>query len=463
MIHESALSPSAVDGQILNQLPTHISEEPITFTLLTLVGAYGAFLWAHALTTDRVAVAAAFLHTLAPYHANELYQSGMYGQYAAGGVLPFVFAFVERVTRRGRWRDVAGLGVSYGLLILTHAPLAVLGSLAVAAYALVRLIQSFSPATVCRLVAGALLGIALSCCYWLPMLRELKWKRPSGAGQGEWFDYRNNFLFQASPSEMSNYWLPILTAATALFAAPALVLLFKRNSKALAPVVLALLTFLMATPLSRPLWDALPFLQETQFPWRWLTITSACLAILATISIPELARLWRTRRVAALPLIGSMVIALSVSALQVVRGATFQDRATFNRTASSLPASATNKDFLPPWADAPRKESPPVEAAGRGVSALEWSPERRVFRVEPGPETEARLRTFYYPHWVAAAGGVTLRTRPAEDGALLVSIPPDAAVVDVRFVEPTSTRIAGATSIMGLLAVVSLMFIAARE
>ena len=32
MIHESALSPSAVDGQILNQLPTHISEEPKIFS-----------------------------------------------------------------------------------------------------------------------------------------------------------------------------------------------------------------------------------------------------------------------------------------------------------------------------------------------------------------------------------------------------------------------------------------------
>src|SRR4029450_13372198 len=94
---------------------------------------------------------------------------------------------------------------------------------------------------------------------------------------------------------MSNYWIPIITTATLLMAMPALVLLVRRNRQALAPALGALLTFFMATSLSKPIWDAFPALQETQFPWRWLTITSAFLSILVTVSLPELARMWRTR------------------------------------------------------------------------------------------------------------------------------------------------------------------------
>src|SRR4030095_7646350 len=165
---------------------------------------------------------------LSPFHANDLYQSGLLGQYAAASVLPFAFAFVERIIRGRRNSDVALLGLSYGLLVLCNVPLAVLGSISIAIYVLIRLVQDFKVESVYRLLIGIVLGAAMSCFYWLPVLREIKWKHPSGIGQGAWFDYRNNFLFQSSPSQMSNFLLPLLATATITMAAPSIVLLFKK-------------------------------------------------------------------------------------------------------------------------------------------------------------------------------------------------------------------------------------------
>jgi hypothetical protein len=427
----------------------------LTLSLLTLIGCLGIYLWAGSLTGQSYAVLAALLYTLAPFHANEIYQAGMYPQYACASVLPFVFAFIERIFARNRWRDVGGLGLSYGLLILFHLPLALLGSLAVSIYALIRLIQSFSRRSLYQLTAGALSGLALSCCYWLPMLLELKWKNPSGSGQDKWFDYKHNFIFRPSPNEMGDYWLPFLTAVTLLMAVPAIVLIVRRNRQALAPALVALVTFLMATSLSKPIWDALPALQETQFPWRWLTITSAALSILVSLSLPELARIGRTRlRPLSFALLGVSAIALSFTVFQVIRGALFQNRSTFNQMVLSLQGSATNKDFLPVWAsDKPRIMDQPVEVSGRNPEVTAWFGRRREFKIEAGDVTEARLRTFYYPYWRAAADGKPLATRPADDGALLVSIPPTATTVKVHFVEPTSAYVAGALSVLGLLAI----------
>src|SRR5205807_589228 len=118
-----------------------------------------------------------------------------------------------------------------------------------------------------------------------------------GRSQSQTFtpDQENDRRHGHKQRSSCNYWIPIITTATSFMAMPAVVLLVRRKRLALAPALVALLTFLMATALSKPIWDALPALQETQFPWRWLTITSASLSILVAISLPELVRMWRTR------------------------------------------------------------------------------------------------------------------------------------------------------------------------
>jgi uncharacterized membrane protein len=427
-------------------------------SLLTVSGGAGMYLWASALTDRSYAVMAALMYMLSPFHANEMYQAGMYPQYAAASALPFVFAFTERIIAHRRWRDAGGLGISYGMLILLHLPLALLGSVAIGLYACIRLAQTFSKRSLYQLIAGTVSGLALSCCYWLPMLFELKWKSPSGSGQAEWFDYQKNFIFRHSPNPMGDYWIPIITSATLLMATPAVVLFFRRKRLALAPALGALLTFLMATSLSKPIWDALPALQETQFPWRWLTITSACLSILVAISLPELIQMWRTRlRPLSLVFLGVTVIALSFTILQVIRGATFVNHSAFNQMVASLQGSETNKDFLPVWvSEKPRTMDQPVETSGREVQVIEWSMKQKEFQIEAGVPIEARLRILYYPYWKAKSEGKQLTTRPASDGALLVSIPEMATQVKVNFVEPVSSYVAGALSILGLMAIVVL-------
>ena len=89
--------------------------------------------------SESSAMWAAILYALAPYHVNQLYQAFLLAEFAGAAVLPFAFGFVERVCRRGRYSDIAGLAATYAFLILTHLPLAVMGSLALAIYSLARI------------------------------------------------------------------------------------------------------------------------------------------------------------------------------------------------------------------------------------------------------------------------------------------------------------------------------------
>jgi uncharacterized membrane protein len=428
-------------------------------TSWAITGALGMYLWARSFTSHYYALAASLLFALAPFHANELYQSGMYGQYAAASVLPFVFAFVERIIRGGRSANVALLGLSYGLLVLCNVPLTVLGSISIAIYAVIRLAQSFKVSVVYRLAAGVALGVASSCFYWLPVVRELKWKSPSGIEQGPWFDYRNNFLFHSSPSVMSDFLLPLLALATITMAAPSIILLFKKDRRAIGPAVVALLGFLMSTALSKPIWDKLPILQETQFPWRWMTITSACISLLTALGLAEMYSMWRLRlRALSIAFTGLVLFALSFTIFQLMRGAILSNRAEFNQKVEWLNGSKTNQDFLPVWAKGQvRSMNSEIEAPNRAVTVLEWSAERKIFSLEAGQGTDVRLKTYYYPYWLASANATPLVTTPADDGALMVRVPSEKTMVEVRFTEPLSSYIAATVSIVALLMIVSLL------
>jgi hypothetical protein len=339
-----------------------------------------------------------------------------------------------------------------------------LGSISIALYALLRLVQTFKISSIYRLLTGVTLGLALSCFYWLPVLRELKWKFPSGTGQGPWFDYRYNFVFQWAPSDMSNFFLPFLTLATFAMALPATVLFVTKDKRTIAAGAVGILGFLMSTSLSKPVWDRSAVLQETQFPWRWMTISSACIALLVVVSLPALSSMWRSRlRPLCIASVGLLLIALSFTALQVMRGALLFDRTEFNHRVESLRGSNTNQDFLPVWANGQVKEmKSEIEGPGRAVTVMEWSAERKVFSIEPGREADVRLKTYFYPYWLAFANGQRLVTAPATDGALMVRVPSEKSIITVTFTEPKSTYVAALVSILGLALIVLLLVLPTR-
>src|SRR5215211_7620677 len=126
--------------------------------MVSIAGGLGMYFWSRLMLPSSSAWWAAFFYALAPYHLNQLYQATLLAEWAGSAVLPFVFGFVDRVCERGRRRDVAGLAATYGLLVFTHLPLAVIGSLALVVYALVRVQGPDRIRSVAKLAVAGVLG-----------------------------------------------------------------------------------------------------------------------------------------------------------------------------------------------------------------------------------------------------------------------------------------------------------------
>ena len=97
-----------------------------------------------------------------------------------------------------------------------------------------------------------------------------------------------------------------------------------------------------------------------------------------------------------------------------------------------------------------------VEAGERAVTVNSWASERRAFQVAAGEATEARVRTFYHPNWVAMSGDAVLQTRPDADGALLLTLPPVATSIELEFRKPLRVRASAAAVAIGLLFICAL-------
>jgi hypothetical protein len=212
--------------------------------------------------------------------------------------------------------------------------------------------------------------------------------------------------------------------------------------------VLTVFAVFMAVPLSRPVWMLLRPLQETQFPWRWLVVISMGAAILTAAAPPRLIEAdENSARIKRILIVGAMSIAVVFTLSHVVREAKFLPPADFERTLASVRGTSSIDYWLPVWASSTAQPmTAPVEAAGRSVSVQSWNPENRRFTVGAGDEIEARVRTFYYPHWTARSAGQVLHTRPDKDGVLLISLPANATVVDLVFEEPRRSRVSAVTS-----------------
>lgn len=144
---------------------------------MTLASGLTMFAWLRRQTGDIVALAAAVAYILAPYHQSDYFVRGSMGETVAYVVLPLLAmalqgaAAVPRSAASARaW--IAGLGVAYALLILSHLTTLLLVSITLLPIYGLNLVFQAPPeqrkAAFLRCLAGGVLGIALAASYLGP-------------------------------------------------------------------------------------------------------------------------------------------------------------------------------------------------------------------------------------------------------------------------------------------------------
>jgi len=428
-------------------------------TLVFFAGALGVYLWTRELFDERTGVIAAALYTFIPYHLNEVYNNYLLAEFFATAILPFSFLYLHRTMAQRSPRNAPLLAISTSLLVLTHLPLTILGGIAMGIYAVCLIDRERLGRQIALLGITGFFIAAMTAFYWSRWLPELAWITHTSAKYfSTTWDYRANFLLVPThwtnlAEDVLNLWFAdVMLLIAVLVALPALVMAFRPRGKwrPLLPLAITFaLSALLTTPLTRPLWDRLGFLQTVQFPWRWLAVVSLFAAVLGGVGITRGFAASREKKLFAPAVVALTLTVLAFVAVLIVRSSVYVTHAQLDSEVLAADDSTGCDCWWPIWAKVNALgQQEKVATPGREVAIKTWSPDERVFVVSPGMSTAAIIKTWYYPRWQANVNGVPVETLPDANGALIIDIPADTADVSLRFVEPWYVFLAAVISLL---------------
>ncbi|HET6446336.1 MAG TPA: 6-pyruvoyl-tetrahydropterin synthase-related protein [candidate division Zixibacteria bacterium] len=451
-------------------------------------------------------------YTLAPFHMVNVYVRGdSLAEFWAMAFYPLVILLADTLARsalsgdkRQILRAVLLFSLSFAALILSHNISALIFTPFLLLYIfLVVVLQGRSDSSdepvkgtkvsVLLWTSMALVfGLALSAWFWLPALVEQSFAQLDPVTSG-YFHFENHFrnidlvqttaAFDYDVADGRSFSMGLFQAILALSGLAAIVYYVWRKPKdkgdavsengrllvasGLFIVLSMVVATLMITALSRPLWENLPLVRFTQFPWRFLSV-QAFAAALATGGLALL-----PRRKVIVPILVFLLIMTSLGNLHL----DFLDIADEDITSQSLAeyewftgniGSTVSAEYLPDtviprpftssWLNDDERNAVQVldgdllsaDHISQQTSRQSWTFEGR------SPSTAVVLPTLFWPGWSAKIDGEAVEIWPAPGSGLIsLEIPAGPHQVDLRLTR-TPVRWAGE-----LISVASILVLAA--
>ncbi len=449
-----------------------------------LAGCVGVYLWAREWVDVRMAVFAASLYAIAPYHTFQIYQAVLFAEFAAAGIIPFCFLYLTRVCRNPNWRDTLRLAVAASLLVLTHIPSTIIGALGLGVYALFIIDRSKFAATIKHLSAAAVAVMLATSFHWIKLVTETSWvlhNTPSYYSTG-YYDYQRYMfpMYLIAPAEryvQRLLWhLDVVIVLTILFAVPAVFLVVTRmrrpkaegpaGSRILSLAAVFVSSVLMLSLASSFIWRSVSFLAKLQFPWRWLLVSTVVGPILFVSAASVVSG--RGTRPGRTAVYLSTVFVLSLALFSLTQNALLSSSLSkdkFDTQVAGMNDLEACPCWWPVWAKPEAfKTRERVSVSGRGSSVVKWEPQSRTMDVGEGEAGDVRISTFYHPYWYASVNGTASPVAGDPSGAITLNVPTEASRVELTFREPSFHFYFKAWSLlawMGLLA--ALTFDAVRR
>nr|WP_290665406.1 6-pyruvoyl-tetrahydropterin synthase-related protein [Ardenticatena sp.] len=408
------------------------------------------------------AVLAALTYTYLPYHLADVYQRGALAEAWAFVWWPLLLGAVWEYRVGLLTFATAGLLLSHNLSVLLILPVVALWMLA--------LVPREGKAVWRRwltLVGAAAMGSGVAAFYWIPALFTMPWVR---VGHEKGIVDPTDFL--APLSQLTQLEPKLFLEG--IFYHPAQMLLLGGVSVVLVafwPTVrhrllvglmtgVLLMTYLLQTPSSAPLWRMLVPLQWLQFPWRWMGIAVLSIAFL----VGAVSTLGPKRIQGIVGILVVLLIAALVPTTFVERAPLDPDRYPqemwqLDRTFHRIGATWT-REFLPIWVDAAPEtiyQSGPARertaAPLRSVRLLDASAQQMRLALVAEDEATIALHQFYLPPWRATLDGSPLDTFPlGELGLVAARIPPGEHTLTLAWASTRTIRLAEWLSVSSLLA-----------
>jgi uncharacterized membrane protein len=424
------------------------------------------FLYARTLVGSTASAVAALMYLLLPYRLIDLYHRAAVPELIAFVWMPLVMLAINSATKRLSARSVIGGAIAYGLLVVTHPPVAYLFSISLVVFVLARMFFEKNWHIIASASCIVTIGAALSAFYWVPAMGEVDLVKQTVT---QFFTDKKGYITGLA----ANAGFGRLLAASALLTL-VLMLLFAMPVKSAGEhdtkrslttpykvgwSAVGLLAFLMMTPAAAPIERLLPGISGIAFAWRWQAIEVLAVSVLAGIATEKLMQSRSAHR-------RFKIVGLSSTALAVVAVGVVGSAMASNLTVSFIPpVDAIEEDFTP--VDSPRVAeltkgaTAAIEPAqpGASVRLIQWQPQARIIETSSSSPATLEVPTFMFPGWLALIDGekTSLRSDPRLE-TIVVDLPPGDHNVTLIFANTETRRRAEQVSV-AVLAICAILLV----
>jgi hypothetical protein len=444
----------------------------------------------------------AVAYTFAPFHTVNVFVRGdSLAEFWAMAFYPWLILAVLKMVN-GQSSMVNGqlsivncqLALLYAALILSHnisalifSPFLLLAILLFTYYAL-RTTSALSPphlaTNLLPFITSLLLALGLAAWFFVPALAEQSLAQLEPVTSG-YFHYSNHFLsgnlvqssffFDYTVDDGNAFRMGLVQAGLALLGLVALGLVWWKpdltglidlsglgERNAFVVIGLLVATF-MLTPLSRPLWDHLPLLPFTQFPWRFLSVQALFTALvtgaLALLPwrrwlVPLLCLLMAASGLGNLQTDHLSLTEADITAESLAQYEWFTGNIGTTVSAEYLPHTVQPRPFTSSWLETGERHRPQILAGSVTTAELV---ERRATRqqwriVVDSPAATLVLPTLHWPGWQAQVNGqpIEIRSSPGT-GLIMLDLAGGSHELEVQLGHTPVRRAAELISLLSLL------------
>lgn len=453
-------------GLVALWLPINALPAAFSFIAFFAAGA-GMFTLARRYLPSSLALGAAVLYALNPYHLITVYWDFRVAEMLASAMFPVAVLYALECAQHRK--PIAGLAMAVAAVWLMNAPAGVMLMYTLTLLLAVLALTTRSVRPLLHGAAGIVLGIGLAAFYIAPAAFEQSWVNIPGIF-GSGLTPRENFLFSVATDPPHTYFnflvsgIALEQIALFLFA---LAFAWRGQRKEEArtlwmPAVTAAGIFaaVMMFRFSSFLWS-LPKMQFIQFPWRWLLVLNLGLCLIGMLALGAARKKWLW--------VVLIICFMGITERDVIRQATWGRRAVAEMYwSTSLDGYRGAKEYLPhevhvlptPYLlpNAPLVDLKcEIPCAAGAVKVQRWAEEEKRLQVSSAVPAWLVLKLYAYPAWEVKVDGRHAYYDVAYSGQIKLELLPGQHDVEVRFAR-TPDRTAGMV-ISALSAIVLALFV----
>ncbi len=339
--------------------------------------------------------------------------------------------------------------------------------------------------------AGLLLAFALSAWFFIPALLEQSLAQLEPVTEG-YFHFSNHFrgadliqwrfFFDYNPDGGVAFRMGLVQAGTAVLG----IIIWARERRPQVAwgrgageqrtfvIASFLIATFMITPLSQLLWEHLPLLSFTQFPWRFLSVQAFAGALAAGGLALLPWKKWVVSGTAVLLLIAGLShlqtdhLALTdadVTAVNLAQYEWFTSNIGTTISAEYLPPTVQPRPYTSAWLTTGERDA--VRALSGELLAAQRTNDRmthQIWELETVVSTETAVSstlifpTLHWPGWVGELDGDEVEIRPSPgSGLIMLDVPPGTHTLTLRLTRTPVRLWAELASLAALLATLWLM------